>query len=193
MSELENKYQEAKAVSDRAEKLLHQYEDITVVKEYLAQLARTEAAKKVTEKAYKEVLNERIRNCEEKGHVLVTVDKVNGKRYCACIRCQTSETVARKIPYAKEIKTIEEQVQYEYLHRHQFHLNGVDTDVTCDVDTAHKLYERIIDEYGDIDNDTLKALFKDEFNNMSKEKEEESSSKQKNLMIQNAIHQQNNQ
>ncbi len=193
MSELENKYQEAKAVSDRAEELLHKYEGIAIVKEYIAQRARTEAAKTATEKAYKEVLNERIRNCEEKGHVLVTVDKVNDKRYCACIRCQTSETVARKMPYAKEIKTIEEQVQYEYLHRRQFHLSGVDTDVTCDVDTAHKLYKRIIDEYGDIDNDTLKALFKDEFNNMSKEKEEESSSKQKHLMIQNAIHQQNNQ
>ena len=193
MSELENEYQKAKAVSDRAEDTLHNYEDITVVKEYLAKLAEAEAAKKVTEKAYKEVLNERIRNCEEKGHVLVTVDKVNGMRYCACIRCQTSETVARKIPYAKEIKTIEEQVQYEYLHRCQFHLNGIDTDVTCDVDTAHKLYKRIIDEYGDIDNGTLKALFKDEFNNMSKEKEEESSSKQKHLIIQSTHNQQNNQ
>jgi len=193
MSELENKYQEAKTVSDRAEEILHIYEGIEVVKEYLAQLARTETAKKATEKAYKDVLNERIRNCEEKGHVLVTVDKVNGKRYCACIRCQTSETVARKMPYAKEIKTVEEQVQYEYLHRRQFHLNGVDTDVTCDVDTAHKLYKRIIDEYGDIDNDTLKALFKDEFDNMSKEKEEESSSKQKYLMIQSTHNQQNNQ
>jgi hypothetical protein len=103
-------------------------------------------------------------------HILVVTDATKqaslkgdyNYSYCGCIKCGLDEQIAKYLPNEIEKLKADQKIQYEYLFKHQFHINGKETNIPCSVDLGNCLYEEIMDKNKDkaLDDETLIELFK---------------------------------
>ena len=70
------------------------------------------------------------------------------------------------MPSEVDTLSYDKRIQYEYLHKHYFHINGIETNIECGVDLGKHLYKEIIDNNGNLDDETLIELFKYAFSDL---------------------------
>ena len=92
---------------------------------------------------------------DECKHILVyskiAYDKYEGRTYrsCGCIKCGLDNSV---LDEDRDCLSYIRKIMYDYLRKN--YLNGINTDIICDIDLATSIYSKIKEIHPDIDEET---------------------------------------
>lgn len=138
-------------------------EETPDVKKYKELISRNQRLKKHENELYIHLKNKEYDNCN---HVLVYTEEDDKRRegriykYCGCIKCGLDESILKT--QGKE-KKLEDQVKYTYLVLNNSKIEGKQIGLDCGINLAMSIYENIIADNKEIDDDTLIKLFKEEY------------------------------
>ena len=161
-----NEKEEYEAIVKYRKKLcgeIVELEETPDVKKYKELISRNQRLKKHENELYIHLKNKEYEDCN---HVLVYTkedDKIREGRiykYCGCIKCGLDESILKK--QGKD-KNLEEHVQYMYLVLNNSKIEGKQTGLDCGINLAKSMYDEIITDNGEIDDDALIELFKEKY------------------------------
>lgn len=164
MINLKDEYNDYKEQRRKICREIVKLEESPDVIKYKKLINQNRKLKEEEDKIYKAMKLDEYEKCD---HILVITESTTQKSpkgdfnysYCGCIKCKLDEKITKYLPSEVEELPNDKKIQYEYLHKHQFHINGIETNIPCGVDLGNELYKEIIKYNHDLDNETIAIYF----------------------------------
>ena len=138
------------------------------VQEYIRTLNAYNKAKEEEKKWYKEMEFMEYDSCNhiliptrEEGYVSHNISR--SFQYCGCIKCGLDEGKHSFIEGKKDVTCESDEIQYEYLSKHNFRIKGQEIDINCGLALAREIYNNIKEENPDITDEEIIKLFNEKF------------------------------
>ena len=157
MSELKKEYDEITEQRAVVIDELKQLKNNEVVKRYLELKEKNDSLYDKQLNLYDSIKREEYDECK---HILVfskiDYDRYEGRTYrsCGCIKCGLDNSV---LDQERDWLTHTQKIMYDYLRKN--HLNGIKTDILCDIDLATSIYSKIKEAHPNIDDETAIKYF----------------------------------
>lgn len=175
MNELNQNYDELKQkfdeLSKKEQKVIDEIKLLQskgIVKRYLGLIEENEEIQEKLEYLYRDLKVVEYATCD---HVLITsktdYDEYEGRthKWCGCIKCGLDTSVLRS---NSDYLSSNEHIMYSYLRKNvpSQELNGINTNITCDINLAQRIYSRIKEVYPEIDDETAIYFLKSALENI---------------------------
>jgi len=139
---------------------LKQLENNDIVRRYLELKKENDILYNKELKLYSSIKKEEYDECR---HILVYSkidhDRLEGRTYrcCGCIKCGLDTSV---LDEESDYLTHTQKIMYDYLRKnHLNYLNGIKTDILCDINLATSIYSKIKEAHPNIDDKTALKYF----------------------------------
>jgi len=174
MNTLKDEYE---GIIEEQKKITAQLEELEkneVVIKYRELSHRLVQIDKAREEAYKKMKYEEYSSCS---HISVNTyierDRMEGRVYIyrGCIKCGLDRRILAQADNGRDIKwmPLYYQVMYNFLQEHGYY-NGIDTHITCDINLARAIYQKIKEAHPNIDDETARKYFEIALENIREHK-----------------------
>lgn len=153
MSSLINEYEEITNKRKQIEKEIKKLEKNPIIKEYFELIKENEKLYRDQINMQEELIKDKFSSCN---HIFINIKK-DPKKICGCIKCKLTDDVLLE---ERSLLSYNQKIMYDYLKNNKnIYNDSIISNVTCDLELAKAIYDKIIENYNNIDDETVKKYF----------------------------------
>ncbi len=174
MKNLKEKYKNL--IEERAQIIseIKELEENEIVSKYLELSSRLTKIDEERIETYKKMKYQEFSSCS---HITINTyieyDSWEGRYYIyrGCIKCGLDRRILLQADNGRYVKwmPLSQQVMYNFLKEYSYH-GGIDTNVTCDINLARAIYQKIKEIHPNIDDETARKYFEIALENIRSKK-----------------------